>query len=995
MNKGHFLLRPICLFYAIFLFGIFLGWLFLPGIAIGAPSFITVDSSADTVVSGDGFCTLREAVANINSDTDTSGGDCVSGNGIDTIRFSSALIGQTITLSGTEISITNNLSIIGLGASQLTLSANSNSRVFNVISGTVFISGMTIRDGQLTDTNGAGIANVGTLTLDRMVVTANNITGGTATQGGGIFNTGTLTVTHSAIYGNNALGSSGRGGGIASIGDTAIATIINSTISENTAAASGGGLVNADSSVMNLSFVTIVDNSATNFDGGGIEVLAATTLKNSIVANNLANGNANDCNYLFTQPTSQGYNLVEAVGNCSTFVSTGDITDSDPQLAAMADNGGDTVSFMPQNGSPTIDVIPVDVNGCNPAATATDDQRGYLRVGNCTIGAVEYNGIHLTMRKLVDDTSADPAQTVNYSTVVNLASSGNVSITHGLLLDSLPTGINFVGPITVIGTSGTAGTLPTLGHDIALSGGESITFTFPVTVSTGLAGGTTIENSTSVTTSEVVASVIASTVLTVNNVAPIAPDDTFSVLEDSGNTAFSIQDNDFDLNGDTLTVSAVGVPDNGGSTAENSGEIDYSPATNFNGTETFSYTLSDGSLSDTALVTVTVTPVNDAPSFTKGDSPWLLQTDGAQNILSWATGISVGPADELGQTLTFDVSTDQSELFTTQPAIDTVSGNLTFTPVATMSGTATMTATLSDDGGTANGGADTSAPQNVTITIVPGDVAKAVDAIGGSLIYANGDVTGTVQFPASAVDVSTTFVYDEIAEASHPALTGYAFAGRIFTLNAYQNHVLQSNFIFSSPITLTLDYTPDDVQFADENSLEVRYWNGSAWASDGITLLQRDTINHRITVSVSHLSEFALMGLSPILNVDTTVSGEVSPVAGGTLTYTIALSNRGALTAHSITMSDTLPSGVNFGGWVQQGAAMVASDVVSWGISDVVSFTTITIAFTATVSNGEIFADSTITNTARFVSADAGTGSSAAMVSVGNISRIYLPLILK
>jgi CSLREA domain-containing protein len=46
---------------------------------------ITVNSTADNDTSGDGACTLREAIDNANDDADTTGGDCIAGSGADTI----------------------------------------------------------------------------------------------------------------------------------------------------------------------------------------------------------------------------------------------------------------------------------------------------------------------------------------------------------------------------------------------------------------------------------------------------------------------------------------------------------------------------------------------------------------------------------------------------------------------------------------------------------------------------------------------------------------------------------------------------------------------------------------------------------------------------------------------------------------------------------------------------------------------------------------------
>lgn len=88
---------------------------------------------------------------------------------------------------------------------------------------------------------------------------------------------------------------------------------------------------------------------------------------------------------------------------------------------------------------------------------------------------------------------------------------------------------------------------------------------------------------------------------------------------------------------------------------------------------------------------------------------------GLSTTSAFATGISPGPADESSQTVSFTVTNDHNALFTTQPAIAT-NGTLTFTPGCT-AGTATVTITAVDNGGTANGGIDTSAPQTITIII--------------------------------------------------------------------------------------------------------------------------------------------------------------------------------------------------------------------------------------------------------------------------------------
>ena len=124
-----------------------------------------------------------------------------------------------------------------------------------------------------------------------------------------------------------------------------------------------------------------------------------------------------------------------------------------------------------------------------------------------------------------------------------------------------------------------------------------------------------------------------------------------------------------------------------------------------------------GPATSQVILPITVTAVNDAPSFNVGSDVTILEDAGPQTVAAWATAISAGPADEASQVLTFNVSTDNNALFAVLPAIDPLTGDLTFTPAANANGSATVTVSLSDTGGTANGGVDTSAPQTFTITV--------------------------------------------------------------------------------------------------------------------------------------------------------------------------------------------------------------------------------------------------------------------------------------
>jgi hypothetical protein len=112
--------------------------------------------------------------------------------------------------------------------------------------------------------------------------------------------------------------------------------------------------------------------------------------------------------------------------------------------------------------------------------------------------------------------------------------------------------------------------------------------------------------------------------------------------------------------------------------------------------------------------TVTIVQINDAPSFTGGPNVTVTRDAGAVAVLNWATNISAG-INESAQVLNFIVTTNNPALFNVQPSV-TPDGTLTFTP-STVAGTAVVTVQLHDNGGTANGGQDTSPPQQFTITV--------------------------------------------------------------------------------------------------------------------------------------------------------------------------------------------------------------------------------------------------------------------------------------
>ena len=176
----------------------------------------------------------------------------------------------------------------------------------------------------------------------------------------------------------------------------------------------------------------------------------------------------------------------------------------------------------------------------------------------------------------------------------------------------------------------------------------------------------------------------------------------------------------------------------------------YDPTPNANGAASLAVGVSDlgntgqgGALGASASIDIAITPVNDAPSFSKGADVTVSEDSGAHVAPGWATGISAGPPDEAGQMLTFNVTVPGPEeaLFAALPSVDPATGDLSFTPAENANGQATVTVSLSDNGSTANGGVDTSADQTFTITLTAVNDAPVVQLPPSQSVDEDGALT--------------------------------------------------------------------------------------------------------------------------------------------------------------------------------------------------------------------------------------------------------------
>jgi hypothetical protein len=145
-------------------------------------------------------------------------------------------------------------------------------------------------------------------------------------------------------------------------------------------------------------------------------------------------------------------------------------------------------------------------------------------------------------------------------------------------------------------------------------------------------------------------------------------------------------------------------------TVSSDGTLSFTPAADQFGTVTFAVTVSDGTDETVSQeFTVTINPINDAPTFEANDITGVLEDTGAQTVTGWATA-NLGPSNEEPETATYTVQVvSGGDLFSVDPAVDS-DGTLTYTLAADAFGEATIKVRVSD-------GTDNSDWQCYTITV--------------------------------------------------------------------------------------------------------------------------------------------------------------------------------------------------------------------------------------------------------------------------------------
>jgi large repetitive protein len=382
----------------------------------------------------------------------------------------------------------------------------------------------------------------------------------------------------------------------------------------------------------------------------------------------------------YTTPNATGTLQYTPVPDASgSVVITVQVSDGglDNDLGTLADNGVTTRTFTVAvtavNDPPTLDAI------ADPAAIDEDAGPQTMNLSGISTGGGETQPLQVTATS--GNATLVPDPTVTYTSP---AATGSLAYTP-------VAGESGTAIITVTVTDGG------LDNDLGTPG-DNLTATDTFTV--------TVNDVDDPPTLDAIADPAA-----INEDAPVQTVNLSGISAGAGETA-------------TLVVTAVSgnpalIPNPTVTyTSPNAtGSLSYTPVANTSGSAVITVTVSDGGATPTPRTfTVVVNDVNDAPTFTPGGNQTITEDASAQTVSSFLGTVSAGP-NEAGQIVTVTVNNVSTPaLFSVQPAIS-ATGVLTYTPAPEQFGVATVTYTVSDNGGTANGGIDSVGPQSFTITI--------------------------------------------------------------------------------------------------------------------------------------------------------------------------------------------------------------------------------------------------------------------------------------
>jgi CSLREA domain-containing protein len=374
----------------------------------------------------------------------------------DTITFA---VAGVISLTNGELTVGTDLVIKGPGAQALTISAAGLSRVLQVASGVVSISGLTLADGFNNLTHGGGIVNLDTLSLTECVI-SNNLTADTfvttSGEGGGIYNQASLKLTRCSVVGNRATG----GGAIVNNGTLEMERCTVAGNAAGTAHFAGycAGVINRG--IATIRHCTVAGNTSDS-SVGGIASAGTTRLFSTIVAGNWPS----DCDGPIF---SEGFNLIGAADG-SIGLTNGLYQDLvglrnsplDARLGPLQDNGGPTPTQALLLGSPAIDR--------GSGGGGSRDQRGMP-------GAIEFpaytnalDNTDIGAFELQESTQTDSTLIVN---TLDDADDGMPGIAHCSLREAIAAANGSPTPARILFEPGVPGVVPPLHGVLTLTNGQ-------------------------------------------------------------------------------------------------------------------------------------------------------------------------------------------------------------------------------------------------------------------------------------------------------------------------------------------------------------------------------------------------------------------------------------------------------------------------------------------------------------------------------------------
>jgi len=376
---------------------------------IGQAATLTVDAAVDVdpAVTGDGSCTLREAISDINAGAASA--DCPNGGGAfgiaDTITFAPALSAGTITLAGVSLpAVTVALSIQGPVAGDpggITISGDDASRIFVLQGGgtfTVEFNDMTLTAGNASFIQSGGA--IASFTADVVLLNNVNLTNNFADLGGGalsVQNGNTAILTNCRVTDNIANGTSAGGGGGVFVSGELI--LINSLIANNATndddASGGGAFVGGAATIVNSSITgnTTLGSSA---DGGGLAVASGILVINSgTISGNQTLGTGADGGGIHLDEADAVISAATIAGNAASSGNGGGIlaNNSDLEMVnttvsgnAAAGDGGGVLSAGGGMQSVTLVHTTVAFNTADgPNADGVDLSSGTLTLNNSLV----------------------------------------------------------------------------------------------------------------------------------------------------------------------------------------------------------------------------------------------------------------------------------------------------------------------------------------------------------------------------------------------------------------------------------------------------------------------------------------------------------------------------------------------------------------------------------------------------------------------------------